>query len=90
MKNNIEVNGKENWVKIKIDSTIFSPQNVVFTANEYKGDEWVVMDSNSDGDLIVKILPKNDKKKKELREMGLDFQTKLVTTSVESEDQRVR
>lgn len=84
MENNIEFDEKKNWVKIKIDSSIFTPKQVVVTANQFKDNSWIVMDTDSEGNVLVKILPKKEKNESDLREMGLDFQTNLISTTLQS------
>lgn len=82
-RENLEINKDENWIKVKVDSNVFKPPHIVAAANGFTEDSWIVMDTDSEGDVFVKLLPKEEKSDQELREIGLNFQTSLVAKSVE-------
>lgn len=83
MKDNIKCNQEENWAEIRIDSKIFTPSQVVATSNEFADDYWITLRSNSENQIIVKIISKEERELEDIKEDALDFQTLLISKSVE-------
>jgi len=81
--NNLEINAAENQLKIVVDSKVFDSSQVLMACNEFTEEAWIVVNTDEEANVVVKMIFREEMSEEELRKTGLDFQTSLVSNYVE-------
>lgn len=77
-----EINQKENYAEIVIDSKIYSLDTVYAATYAFLDKAYIILDGDPKGEIIIKLKGKKDLNKKELEAVAGEFFNELINSGL--------